>query len=113
MTEDHTVLQQALKAGILSPEHKEEWPSRHMLSQAVGRSEFLAPSGQSVPLESGDRLLVCTDGLTDMLGDEETLAIATRSEPVQEVCQALVEAANGRGGRDNITVILINVEMVR
>jgi len=113
LTEDHTVLHQALKAGVLSPERKDEWPPRQMLSQAVGQGAFLAPSSQSIPLESRDRLLLCTDGLTDMLRDEEILFIKVRPKPPQEVCQALVEAANERGGKDNITVILIDVESVR
>jgi len=110
LTENHTLLRQAQLAGVPLPSREDGCPLHHTLSQAVGRSDLLAPSGQEVHVQAGDRLLLCTDGLTDLLTDEEILDLAAPPSLIQEACQALIEAANRRGGRDNITVVLVEIE---
>ena len=69
----------------------------------------LAPSLTSYPVVEGDRYLICSDGITDMLSDGEIADIFTREIPVEETVQVLVERALKKGGRDNITVILCEV----
>ena len=69
----------------------------------------LAPSLTSYPVTEGDRYLICSDGITDMLSDGEIADIFTREIPVEETVQVLVERALKKGGRDNITVILCEV----
>ena len=69
----------------------------------------LSPSLTSYPVAEGDRYLICSDGITDMLSDGEIADIFTREIPVEETVQVLVERALKKGGRDNITVILCEV----
>ncbi|MGQ9599037.1 MAG: PP2C family protein-serine/threonine phosphatase [Anaerolineae bacterium] len=87
----------------------QEWPGRHLITRALGlKPEVEADLFPPVKLTLGDLILLCTDGLTTPLSDEEICAIATQAPP-QQAAEALVKAANDRGGPDNISVILIRV----
>lgn len=79
------------------------------LTQALGTEGPLAPDAASVALHHGDRLLLCSDGLTDMIDDERIADIAAAGAPAEATCQRLVEAALDRGGIDNVTVIVVDV----
>lgn len=109
LTEDHTLLNQALKLKKNAVE-LDFLPSRHLLSQALGASEFISPSVQSLEVAAGDLFLLCSDGLTDMLADEDVREIMTQPADLQTTCQRLVNEANHRGGRDNCTVVLFQVK---
>lgn len=104
LTEDHTIAQRLVKAGKMSPEEAATSKYRNALSQALGASERIAPDIASYPLEPGDWLMLCSDGLTRYLEDDELPGYLDDKTPT-EVCQALIELANSRGGRDNITVV--------
>jgi protein phosphatase len=109
LTEDHSVIAQMIKAGNITKEEAKNHKFKHMLSQALGTSVYLAPDIQFVSWKEGDYVLLCTDGLTDMLPDQDLLATileCSKGEP-GEGCEMLVELANKRGGKDNITVILL------
>ena len=106
LTDDDTALEQLRRAGAL-PEDPAEWPPRQELTQALGPSSFVSPHLSDHEFRSGDRILLCSDGLTDMLSDPEIRYLLSSSSEPQLVCDALVDAANLHGGLDNITVALI------
>jgi len=108
LTNDHTVVAELLKAQMITPEEAKSHKMRHVLTQALGVDTQIVPSIQEINLEEGDFLLLCTDGLTDMLTDEEILSIINEhGEDVEKTVQSLVDRANEKGGKDNITVVLI------
>jgi protein phosphatase len=107
LTEDHSIVAQILKKGMISAPEARTHRLRHVLSQALGSAPSLVPSLQSLDLQPGDSLLLCTDGLTDMLSDSELLSCAeSHPDDPQAVCDELVDRANAKGGRDNISVIV-------
>lgn len=109
VTEDHTVVNDYLRAGAISPDEVDTHPQRHMLTRAVGLDPDLAVDSFTRRLEQGDRLLVCSDGLTGMLSDDDIAGILTGTTPEEAVWE-LVERANAAGGQDNITVVVVDVE---
>jgi len=107
ITTDHTVAQQLVERGALTPEQADESRWSHVLWNAIGGdSRKLAPAIYKQQLKIGDTLLLCTDGLSGYLGDNEIAAILQRSGPARATCEQLVAAANAAGGQDNITVIV-------
>ena len=86
------------------------------LTQYIGldpEEKMIEPSSAKEKLQQGDRYLLCSDGLTDMLGNLTLCSILKNSATVQQGVEALMDAALERGGRDNITIILVEVEEVR
>jgi protein phosphatase len=111
MTRDHSWVEEQIRQGNLTPEHAAAHPLRHVLSRAVGSQAKVEPDTSSHTLQPGDRLLLCTDGLTKMLTDAEILAILLKQTGSgAAACRALVDEANRRGGEDNVTVILVSEE---
>jgi protein phosphatase len=108
LTEDHSVVGILLRSEQITPEEAKTHPARSQLSRYVGIEGEVHPDARSMGLVKGDRLILCTDGLTGMVSDAEIAAVLKeRSEP-QEACRALVDAANKAGGTDNITVVVLN-----
>lgn len=109
---DHTQVQQMIDLGILTPEAAREHPQRHVLTQHLGIHEcdmIIQPTfSEELQLETGDTFLLCSDGLTDMVGDETICAILSSGTPEQQT-QALVEEALRNGGQDNVTVLVVQV----
>jgi serine/threonine protein phosphatase PrpC len=106
LTEDHTVAAEYVAQGQLSPEEAATHPQRHMLLRTLGLTRFVNIDEITVEVLPGDRLLLCSDGLTEMVRDdaiESTLLDGTPDEVVWE----LVEMANNAGGVDNITVVVV------
>ena len=110
MSEDDTWVAQAVKAGALSEEDARMHPWRHVLSQCLGRADLGAIEVEAVDVQPGDRLLLCSDGLTEELTDEVISDYLQSVSSSQEVVSTLVEAAKEKGGRDNITVVTIAIE---
>ena len=110
LTEDHTMLNELRKANRL-PANRRDWPSPHVLSQALGsRQPFLAPEFGDWRLEIGDRLLLCSDGVSDILSAQEIQqAIESSAEP-QQICQHLAQAVRAKGTPDDMTAILVGIE---
>src|SRR5262249_21743725 len=106
LTRDMTVAQELLDAGMISEAALATHPMRNVLTQCLGRSAELATEMHHLPLKDGDRLLLCTDGLTGMVTDHLIAQTLRNTEPPQAACQALVDLALDRGGRDNVTVVL-------
>jgi serine/threonine protein phosphatase PrpC len=107
LTRDHTVGDQLLENNIL-PREKIPEKQFHTLTQAIGVGSPPVPDCKQVTLVPGDMLLLCSDGLTDMLSDAEIGAlIASGNANLKNIAQGLFDAANANGGRDNISVVLI------
>jgi protein phosphatase len=107
VTHDHTQAQQLVDAGLFASVAETPRSMRHTLINCLGGSyEDVQVETHHVPLAHGDRLLLCTDGLTDMLSDAEIALILNQQPAPTDACQALVDAALDHGGRDNVTVVL-------
>lgn len=109
ITEDHTWVAKATKAGVLTPLQARIHPWRHMLSQCLGREDLSQVEIQPMDVVEGDRLLLCSDGLTEEL-TEAAIASYLESPQCEIAATALVEAAKEQGGRDNITVIIVAID---
>jgi len=108
LTTDHSLVQQLLDKGEITLEETRDHPKRNVIVRALGGSFPSTPDTAVHPLEPDDRILLCTDGLTKMLTDEEILAtILEYQHNPAEACRRLIERANGAGGADNVTALLI------
>ena len=107
VTTDHTLAQRAVDDGVLTPEQAEAAGLGHALWNCIGAGQKeVSPELHHTTLKAGDELLLCTDGLTRRLTDNDVLAILKSSPTAELAAKALVEAANEAGGNDNITVIV-------
>ena len=109
VTDDHTVVAEQLAAGHISPTDAATHPQRSMLTRVLGISADLEIDSLSIETVAGDRLLICSDGLTNMVEDEQIADILSRGTP-EEAVWALIEEANRAGGHDNVTVVVVDVE---
>jgi PPM family protein phosphatase len=111
LSRDHTLVARLVEQGIITPEQAKYHPQRNVIRQAVGvadPSEPLEPDIETFALQAGDLYLLCSDGLTDMVDDAEIEAIL-RDEPPTRAAWRLVDRALANGGRDNITVVLVQI----
>lgn len=106
ITEDHSLVQEQLRLGLISPEEARTHTLKHVVTRAIGSRESFESEVGDFQLENGDLLMLCCDGLTDELRDEEILEIVDGVQDLDRACRNLVEAANQAGGEDNITVVL-------
>jgi len=108
LTTDHSVVEEQIQAGFITREQAEFSPVRNVITRAVGTQLTVPVDVGEQPLRSGDILLLASDGLTRELHDAEIANIIAGHAPdLDGACEALVQAANNHGGRDNITVLLI------
>jgi protein phosphatase len=110
LTDDHSLVADLVRGGRISPEEAETHPQRSVITRALGTDPEVDVDSLAVDAESGDLYLICSDGLTTMITDEEILAILERAKSLESAGKDLVKAANRRGGEDNVTVVLFNVE---
>lgn len=106
LTRDQTFLNYLKDIGAELPEDPEKDPRKSILTQAVGSSETLEVKVTYSPMMQGDRILICSDGLYNMVPEADLLTNAGRGNDLAENCKSLIEVANSNGGSDNITVIL-------
>ncbi len=106
LTRDHTIIQLLLDAGEITEEDASQHPGKGQLTYYIGMAGSPKPDISSLNLQKGDILLLCSDGLTNMLNEAVILDVTTRSASLDECCDTLVSFANDAGGRDNITVVL-------
>jgi len=109
VTHDHTWVQREVDAGRLSPEAARSHPLSHIITRALGPGEHPAPDLLRDSVEPGDLLLLCTDGLTGMVDDEQLAALLSAGLPLDDTVEALVRAANENGGADNITAVVVRI----
>ncbi|MBW3604360.1 MAG: Stp1/IreP family PP2C-type Ser/Thr phosphatase [Actinobacteria bacterium] len=110
ITEDHTPVQRAVRAGVISAEEALHHPSRHVLAQAVGLDIDVEVDTPTVELAFGDRIVLCTDGMTDPIPDADIPGLVADLESPREVVDTLITAALQRGGPDNVTIVALDVE---
>jgi protein phosphatase len=109
LTEDDTWVARAMKLGQLTPEEARMHPLRHVLSHCLGRRDLRQINIQVQDIQSGDRVLLCSDGLTEEVPQEE-IGIHLQAESCEQAATNLVEAAKQHGGSDNITVIVAQMD---
>lgn len=109
LTKDHTLVQELYDGGVISTNEKKKHPLRHIITQALGLGPNIRPFINEQKFSVNEYLLLCSDGLTEMLTDEEILMILNDFNygSVRAKCDKLVETANTKGGVDNISVILL------
>ena len=112
LTKDHSYVQEQVDAGYLTPEQARYHPYSNVITRCVGAGENVEPDLYAGAIRAGDVFLVASDGLTGMVDDRRLLQILSSNAAPRRVVDALIAEANGRGGLDNITAILIQVHAV-
>lgn len=107
ITRDHSYVEEMVRLGKVDKSQARVHPDKNIITRAIGATADIEADFFEVELQEGDKILLCTDGLTNMVEDEKILDIIRSRESIQEACENLVELANHNGGRDNITVMLI------
>jgi len=113
LTSDHISDKILCQTEQTGNQQKEKYPSGHTLTRHVGKEECVSADVASLPLEAGDRILLCTEGLTSMIKDREIGTILWETENRKSACQLLIARAKKEGGIDNITVLIVDVEDIR
>ncbi len=110
LTRDHSFSQELLDAGMVTEEEARLLPSKNLVTRALGAGGDVEPEVNDFPLRVGDVLMLCSDGLTEMIDDVQIAGAIFASVPdVQRAAQRLVDMANAAGGRDNISVIVVRL----
>ncbi len=106
---DHSVVQELVDAGTITSEDAAHHPERHVITRALGGPEGAEPDYFLLPLASAERLLLCSDGISGMIGDDEIAAVLAAADDPRDAADQLVERALAAGGRDNATAVVIDV----
>ena len=107
ITQDHSLVEEMVRMGGIDKESARNHPDKNIITRAIGARDYIETDFFNVELQAGDMVLLCSDGLTNMLEDEEIRRILTEEGSLQDRVEKLVEAANHNGGKDNISVIVI------
>lgn len=109
LTRDHTLVAEAMRSGALSPEEARTHPNRHILTRALGAEPEVTADLFQEKLQWGDRVVLCSDGLSNMVSDEEIMEYAQQPDPAQ-AAEVLVALANERGSPDNVSVVVLALQ---
>jgi serine/threonine protein phosphatase PrpC len=109
LTQDHSWVADQVRAGVLSPDQAEVHPQRNVITRALATAPDVRVDHTDLDLQVGDALILCSDGLSTKVGDNQIAALATKSATAQEAVQRLIKLANDNGGDDNISVAVIRV----
>jgi len=107
LTRDHSVIQDMLDNGMVTPQEAAVHPSRAIVTQCIGTPGVVNPDIRRIDFQSGDKLLLCSDGLTNMLSDQDIAAILAQQTGLDAISGDLIQAANNVGGEDNVTVVIV------
>ncbi len=110
LTDDHSLVDELMRQGRLTPEEAVEHPQRSVITRALGPEGTVEVDTRSFRGKAGDVYLLCSDGLTTMLPEQQIAAVLNEGGSLRDAGEALIAAANEAGGRDNITVVLLRVE---
>jgi serine/threonine protein phosphatase PrpC len=113
LTDDHSLVDELMRQGRLTPEEALEHPQRSVITRALGPEGMVEVDTRSVRGRPEDVYLLCSDGLTTMIGEEQIAAVLLANPRLRDAGEALIAAANDAGGRDNITVVLLRLEDVQ
>ena len=108
LTSDHSLVNELLKAGQITPEEAERHPQRNIITQAIGQRSEVQPDVGMISLEDDDYIILNSDGLSNMIAESEIYDIMTSDLSLSEKAETLIRFANNAGGLDNITVALIH-----
>jgi len=109
LTQDHSLVEAQVRAGLLDPERREDSDQAHVLVRVLGREADVEVDVIEVPLQRGDYLLLCSDGLTRLVSERALARAIVRLRDPQRICDSLIAQANRNGGADNITVVIVEV----
>jgi len=107
ITNDHSLVEEMVRGGELTPEQAEVHPQRSIITRALGIDPQVDVDVYPIELQPGDRILFCSDGLTTMVRQDEMAGILAREEDPKRAAQLLVDAANAAGGEDNVTAVIV------
>ena len=110
ITIDHSVVEELVQRGTITREQARNHPDKNIITRAVGTDEYVDADFFEYKLHLGDTIVLCSDGLTEMVEDEKIKDLVNNSESVDDLVRNLVDEANNNGGVDNITVIALRVE---
>ena len=111
LTRDHSLVEERIDLGLVTREEASTHPLRNVLTRGLGIESGVESSVQTRPIQPTDKILLCSDGLTKMMSDNEIFQVIHQSSrSLKESCQNLIEKANRLGGQDNITVVLVGTE---
>ncbi len=109
LSSDHTLVARMVQEGKLTPEQAEVHPQRSILTRALGAEPEVDVDSLEITLVPGDRLLLCSDGLSSVIGEERIRELLAGSEDLDRACRLLIDEANAKGGPDNITVVVVEM----
>ncbi|HWV87201.1 MAG TPA: Stp1/IreP family PP2C-type Ser/Thr phosphatase [Capillimicrobium sp.] len=112
LTDDHSLVEELIRQGRLSEAEAEEHPQRSIITRALGPEPLVQVDTRTSPARDGDLFLLCSDGLTGMIGEQGVAEVLAQGGSLRDMVRRLIDAANRAGGRDNITVVLFRVEEV-
>ncbi len=109
MTDDHSLVNEQLRQGVITAEEAKRHQFKNVITRSIGIQEQLEVDTFALELQSGDRFLLCSDGLSNMLGEEDLRQTLAQGD-LASACRRLIELANEHGGDDNVTVVLLELE---
>lgn len=112
LTEDHSWVNEQVRAGLMTDADARRHPWRNVVTRAITGGDDPQPELAPLELLAGDRILLCSDGLSSVVANDQIATLLGASTSLDLICQTLIDAANDAGGPDNITVVLIQVEHV-
>jgi protein phosphatase len=110
ITQDHSLVARLVDAGVIKPEDVHSHPQRNQIYRCLGHKSDVEVDTFTHKLQAGDVLVLCSDGLWEMVLDDEIQRIIETTRSPQKACDALIEAANRAGGKDNIAAIVVEME---
>ncbi|WP_054777215.1 Stp1/IreP family PP2C-type Ser/Thr phosphatase [Lacticaseibacillus saniviri] len=110
ITEDHSLVNELVKNGELTAEEAERFPQKNVITRSLGVSSNVDADVTIYDFDADDALLLCSDGLTNMVSDAEISAVLATDQPLQSKAEALIDMANAAGGLDNITALIVHQE---
>lgn len=109
ITTDHSLVQMMISRGELTPEKAKNYPGKNLITRAIGTENQVVCDIFRRTVDSGDCILLCTDGLSNMLDDQEILFEVAHGQDIEQCCQRLLDIAKKRGAPDNVTSVLVTV----
>jgi len=109
LTEDHSLVAELIKAGTIKPEEANNHPQKNVITRALGTEYTLEPDISQCDMQDGDFILICTDGLSNAVHEEEMVNAIANASDLNEACELLVSKAKESGGFDNITAVVIQM----